>query len=156
MLTHKTARELGVKDRTDPKQSIFGGARYFTQIRKRIPKDIHEPDRTWMALAAYNVGFGHLEDARVITEAQGGDPHLWEDVKARLPLLAKRKYYRKTKHGYARGWEPVHYVENIRNYHNILIWHYEQQQKQLATETDATLEQTADQTPIKVESVPHL
>lgn len=160
MLTHKTARDLGVKDRTDPQQSIYGGAEYFTQIRKRIPKDIVEPDRTWMALAAYNVGFGHLEDARVITQRQGGDPHLWDEVKARLPLLTKRKYYSQTRHGYARGWEPVHYVENIRNYHNILIWHYDQQQKQLANEPEneleVELEQAIEKTPIDIKSLPQL
>lgn len=136
MLTNKTAKDLGITDRTDPEQSIHGGARYFVQIRNRIPKDIEEPDRTWMALAAYNVGLGHLEDARVITESQGGDPDLWDDVKERLPLLAKRAYFSKTKHGYARGWEPVTYVENIRNYHNILVWHYDNLERQLLAEVE--------------------
>lgn len=134
MLTNKTAKGLGIKDRTDPKQSIEGGARYFVQMHKRTPSDIQEPDKTWMALAAYNVGLGHLEDARIITQRQGGNPDLWEDVKARLPLLARHKYYSKTRHGYARGWEPVTYVERIRNYHNILVWHYENKRRQLAIE----------------------
>ncbi len=136
MLTNKTAKDLGIKDRTDPEQSIDGGARYFVQMHKRLPKGIAEPDRTWMALAAYNVGLGHLEDARVITQSQGGNPNLWEDVKKRLPLLAKRKYYSKTKHGYARGWEPVTYVERIRNYHNILVWHYENKRRQIANDIE--------------------
>jgi membrane-bound lytic murein transglycosylase F len=73
-----------------------------------------------MALAAYNVGFGHLEDARKITEQRGLDPDKWIDVKTSLPLLAQRKWYKKTKYGYARGWEPVRYVENIRSYYDIL------------------------------------
>jgi membrane-bound lytic murein transglycosylase F len=122
MLTSNTALEMGVENRLDPTQSLRGGARYFKKIKRLLPADIEEPDRTWFALAAYNIGRGHLEDARVITERQGGDPHLWADVKLRLPLLQKSKYYRKTKHGYARGSEPVTYVKNIRHYYNILAW----------------------------------
>ena len=122
MLTQRTAADLGIKNRLDPKNSITGGARYFAQSKKRIPADIPEPDRTWMALAAYNVGFYHLEDARKITEKRGKNPDLWIDVKTSLPLLAKRKWYKKTKYGYARGWEPVRYVENIRSYYDLLRW----------------------------------
>jgi membrane-bound lytic murein transglycosylase F len=139
MLTNHTAKDLGIEDRTDPQQSIEGGARYFEQMRNRLPKDITEPDKTWMALAAYNVGLGHLEDARVLTQKQGGNPDLWEDVKESLPLLTRRKYYSQTRHGYARGWEPVHYVKRIRNYHNILVWHFENKQRQIASETEAEL-----------------
>lgn len=139
MLTNDTAKSLGIKNRTDPQQSIAGGARYFVQMRNRIPKGITEPDRTWMALAAYNVGLGHLEDARVLTQRHGGNPNLWEDVKESLPLLTRRKYYSQTKHGYARGWEPVHYVERIRNYHNILVWHFENKQRQNASETETEI-----------------
>ena len=122
MLTQATAAQMGVKNRLKPKSSIDGGARYFASRLKRINESIEEPDRTWMALAAYNVGTGHLEDARIITEQQGNDPNKWIDVKQSLPLLAKRKWYKKTKHGYARGWEPVRYVENIRSYYDILHW----------------------------------
>ena len=107
MLTLPTARELGVKDRLDPVQSLRGGARYFKDIKRRLPRDIYDPDRTWLALAAYNIGMGHLEDARVITERQGGDPHLWRDVMERLPLLQKISYYQNTRYGYARGTEAV-------------------------------------------------
>jgi membrane-bound lytic murein transglycosylase F len=122
MLTQATAAQLGVKNRLKPESSIDGGARYFASRLKRIDKAIEEPDKTWMALAAYNVGHGHLEDARIITEQQGNDPNKWVDVKQALPLLAKRKWYKKTKHGYARGWEPVRYVENIRSYYDVLRW----------------------------------
>jgi membrane-bound lytic murein transglycosylase F len=140
MLTRQTAKGLGIKDRTDPKQSIYGGAKYLTQVMEKLPERIKNPDRLWMALAAYNVGYGHLEDARKITESQGGNPDLWEDVKERLPLLSKKKYYKNTRHGYARGWEPVRYVENIRNYHNILVWHHESQQRRLALELQNQLD----------------
>ena len=122
MLTENTARHLGIKDRNNPVQSIIGGARYFMQRKQRIPKHIPQPDHTWMALAAYNVGHGHLEDARILTKMRGENPDKWIDVKKSLPLLADKKWYSKTKHGYARGREPVVYVENIRNYYDLLIW----------------------------------
>lgn len=121
MLTQSTASQVGIKNRLDAKQSIMGGAQYLARIHSRIPARIQEPDRTWLALAAYNVGFAHLEDARRLTEASGGDPDKWMDVKAHLPLLSKKKWYKQTRHGYARGREPVHYVENIRQYYDILV-----------------------------------
>jgi membrane-bound lytic murein transglycosylase F len=122
MLTRRTARQLGVVDRLDPEQSIEGGARYFLRMRKRVPGRIAEPDRSWMALAAYNMGWGHLEDARVLTQKQGGNPDLWLDINERLPLLSQEKWYHQTKYGYARGYEARQYVENIRNYFDTLVW----------------------------------
>ena len=122
MLTRRTANHLGVTDRLDPEQSIDGGARYFVELRGRIPDRIPEPDRSWMALAAYNMGMGHLEDVRVITQKQGGDPDAWADVKKRLPLLTQETYYRETRYGYARGHEARQYVENIQSYYETLVW----------------------------------
>ncbi len=121
MLTLVTAKQMKVKNRLDAEQSIRGGAQYFSSIHKRVPQHIPEPDRSWLALASYNVGFGHVEDARKITEMNGGDPDKWIDVKKSLPLLARKKWYKQTKYGYARGWEPVKYVENIRKYYEYLI-----------------------------------
>ncbi len=122
MLTLATADYLDIEDRMDPESSIFGGARFFARQTERIPDSVVEPDRTWMALAAYNVGFYHIKDARQIVEWQGGDPDTWIDLSQALPLLAKRKWYSRVKYGYARGWEPVLYVNNIRSYYNILRW----------------------------------
>jgi len=120
MLTENTARQLGVRDRLDPQQSIQGGSAYLRKMIDLLPERIPEPDRTWMALAAYNVGYGHLEDARIITQAQGGDPDNWNDVKDRLPLLTKPAWYSKTRNGYARGYEPVEFVNRIRTYYEVL------------------------------------
>ncbi|MBI1425413.1 MAG: membrane-bound lytic murein transglycosylase MltF [Gammaproteobacteria bacterium] len=122
MLTQATAKHLGVEERTDARESILGGARYLRYLIDKLPDDIKEPDRTWIAVAAYNVGYGHVEDARAITDTLGNNPHKWIDIKASLPYLAKRKWYKQTEHGYARGWEPVRYVENIRSYYDILVW----------------------------------
>ena len=127
MLTLNTAKELGVKNRLDPVQSIQGGSLYLARLRDRL-SDVPEPDRTWLALAAYNVGFGHLTDARNITAQMGGNPDSWLDVKEALPLLSQKRYYRHTRHGYARGQEPVDYVQNIRRYYDVLVWNDEQPQ----------------------------
>ncbi len=122
MLTRQTAKQIRVLNRLDPRESILGGTRYLVELKNKIPSRIPEPDRTWFTLAAYNIGFGHLEDARVLTQSLGGNPDKWMDVKRYLPLLAKKKWYKRTKHGHARGHEPVRYVENIRNYYDLLIW----------------------------------
>ncbi|TRX55844.1 membrane-bound lytic murein transglycosylase MltF [Thalassomonas sp. M1454] len=128
MLTLPTAKQMGVTSRIDAEQSIRGGAKYFQKLINRIPARIKNPDRRWFALAAYNVGWGHMEDARVITQQLGGDPDRWVDVKEYLPLLKQRKYYKNTKYGYARGDEPVRYVENIRGYYDTLVFIDEKQQ----------------------------
>ncbi|HIF17789.1 MAG TPA: membrane-bound lytic murein transglycosylase MltF [Cycloclasticus sp.] len=120
MLTRDTAKQMKINNRLDPQQSIDGGAHYLATRIKKIPERIQEPDKTWMALASYNIGYGHLEDARVLTEKQGGNPDRWVDVKERLPLLAQKKWYKQTKHGYARGNEPVTYIVNVRQYIEML------------------------------------
>jgi membrane-bound lytic murein transglycosylase F len=129
MLTQATADYLGLDDRLDPASSIFGGARYYARQTERVADTVAEPDRTWMALAAYNVGFNHIKDARTLVEWQGGDPDTWVDMREALPLLSQRKWYSQLPYGYARGWEPVLYVNNIRAYYNILLWLTEQEQR---------------------------
>jgi membrane-bound lytic murein transglycosylase F len=121
MLTGQTADRMGVKDRLDARQSILGGARYLALLKETLPERIPEPDRTWLALAAYNQGQGHLEDARRIAKAQGGNPDSWADVKEALPHLGRGTYAKLMKYGYARGAEALQFAENIRNYYDILL-----------------------------------
>lgn len=122
MLTQATAKQVGVTNRLEPEQNIRGGAQYLAKVISWIPERIPQPDRTWFALASYNVGWGHVNDARIITEQEGASPDKWADVKKRLPLLIKKRYYRKTKYGYARGDVAVKYVDNIRRYYDALVW----------------------------------
>jgi peptidoglycan lytic transglycosylase F len=122
MLTADTARSLGIRDRSNPEQSIFAGARYLAQVREKVPERIAEPDRTWLTVAAYNVGFGHVEDARIIAQERGKDPDSWVDVRAQLPLLAQERWYTRARRGYARGWEPVQFVDRIQRYLTLLEW----------------------------------
>jgi membrane-bound lytic murein transglycosylase F len=130
MLTKATAKEVGVHNRLDTNQSLRGGAQYLRNIYHRLPQSIAEPDRTWFALAAYNVGLGHLEDARRITDSQGADPDTWVDVKQRLPLLKDALWHGKSRHGYARGDEPVHFVQRIRHYYDLLSWNFPPQDQE--------------------------
>ncbi|MBO2594726.1 membrane-bound lytic murein transglycosylase MltF [Shewanella algae] len=122
MLTLATAKQLGVENRLDPEQSIRGGARYLSDILVRLPESIPEEERMWFALASYNIGYGHVEDARKLAQAKGLNPSAWKDLKQVLPLLQKRKYYQHTRYGYARGNEAVHYVDSIRRYYDTLVW----------------------------------
>nr|WP_285903230.1 membrane-bound lytic murein transglycosylase MltF [Alkalimarinus sediminis] len=120
MLTLPTARQVGVKSRLDAKQSIDGGAKYMSSLIGRLPKDIPEHSRIWFGLAAYNVGMGHLYDARNLASKLGKDPNSWHDMQEVLPLLANKKYYTRLRYGYARGYEPVEYVKRVRHYRDIL------------------------------------
>lgn len=122
MLTDGTASQLNVRNRTNPQQSIDGAAKYLAQLLSWLPKSIKQPSRTWMALAAYNMGFGHLLDARLLTKKRGGNPNLWKDVRTSLPLLMQEHWYRQTRDGYARGDEALMFVKNVRRYYNILVW----------------------------------
>lgn len=121
MLTQNTAKAMGVKKRLDPLQSIKGGAKYLDRLLKKIPDDVVDSDRIWFALAAYNVGYAHLLDARKLAIKQGKNPGIWADIKEVLPLLSQKQHYKNLKYGYARGSEPVKYIDRIRYYQDVLL-----------------------------------
>jgi membrane-bound lytic murein transglycosylase F len=120
MLTEVTADRMNLSNRLDPRESIIAGAKYLSLLKEQMPSRIPEPDRTWLAMAAYNQGYGHLEDARILTERAGLNPDSWLDIKKWMPKLNQPGYYETLKHGYARGGEAVILVENIRNYYDML------------------------------------
>ncbi len=122
MLTLATAKHIGVNNRIEPYQSIFGGAYYLSSLYKKLPKTISDPDRLYFALAAYNLGYWHVIDAMKLARQQGKDDTKWANLKQILPLLRKKKWHKKVHYGYARGDEAVKYVENIRSYYDILKW----------------------------------
>lgn len=123
MLTNNTAKAMGISNRLDPEQSILGAARVIETLRNdKALKDIPEPDQTWLVLASYNVGLGHLKDAQQLAKQEGLNPEKWNDVRKMLPRLSQKEWYSKTRYGYARGGEPVHFVNNIRRYYDILTW----------------------------------
>jgi membrane-bound lytic murein transglycosylase F len=120
MLMPITAKKMGVNNVFSPDENIMGGARYLSYMRERIPKRIIDPDRTWLAIAAYNVGIGHLEDARIITQTRKKNPDLWRDVRANLPRLIDPRWHSLVKHGYANGLETVQFVERVSQFSAIL------------------------------------
>jgi len=121
MLTEDTADRMKVKNRLDARESIIGGAQYIALLRDTVPQRIVEPDRTWLALAAYNQGYGHLEDARILTARMGLNADTWLDVRKAYPKLTEPEIFETLKHGYCRGNEAVQFVENIRNYTDMLM-----------------------------------
>jgi membrane-bound lytic murein transglycosylase F len=122
MLTEHTANMMEVANRQDARSSVLGGGHYYLRVRRKVPERIGEPDRTWLAVAAYNLGFGHLEDARILTQMQGADPDRWEEVRERLPLLSDKAWFSRVQRGFAPGQTAVAYVDNVRRYYEILMW----------------------------------
>lgn len=120
MLTEETADRMNVSNRLDARESIMAGARYLQLLKEQLPLRIDEPERTWLALAAYNQGMGHLEDARMLTQRYGGNPDLWVDVQKAMVKLRNPNIAKSLKHGYARGGEAVVFVETVRLYYDML------------------------------------
>lgn len=144
MLTGVTARELNVTDRFNAAQSIAGGAYYLRQTLATVPADIASPDRIWFALAGYNLGYGHVDDARRMIADNGGDSTKWVELKKVLPLLGKAQWFKQTRHGRARGAVAVHYVNSIRRYYDLLVWLTEQEDgRRMASERAGPVEDGA-------------
>ena len=120
MLTEDTADLMRVSNRLDAAQSIRAGALYLASLIEQLPSSTSEPDRTWLALAAYNLGMGHLNGGRHFAVALKRDPDSWYEMKQVLPLLSRPEYYQRLKSGRARGGEAVILVENVRNYFDVL------------------------------------
>ena len=122
MLTKDTSRELGIEDRTNPIQSINGGAKYLNKLLKKIPDNINPKEKIWFAIGAYNIGLGHINDAIILANQDNIIIKNWSEIEPYLLKLSQSKFYKKTKYGYARGWETVKYVQNIRQYYDILVF----------------------------------
>src|SRR5688572_2529439 len=120
MLMPLTAKKMGVDNVFSADENISGGARYLAYMKERIPQRIRDPDRTWMAMAAYNIGIGHLEDARIITQMRKKNPDRWADVRPNLIRLSDPRWHSRVKRGYANGSETVQFVERISQFAAIL------------------------------------
>lgn len=118
-LTRSTARSLGVTDIYAPEQNIAAGVRHLKDLYAHYDKAKGE-DRLWIALAAYNIGMGHIQDARDLTRDRCEDPNSWAALKQTLPLLSQKAFYRRSRYGFCRGDEPVAYVRQIQLYYDIL------------------------------------
>lgn len=122
MLTQRTAKEVGISDRNDPQQSLIGGIRYFKKLYAKFPERISPQDRIAFALASYNMGYRHLEDARILTQRNHKDPDLWTAVEPFLRQLNQPKIGKTLKWGVADGETAANYVNNIFTYWQMLRW----------------------------------
>lgn len=118
-LTRRTAKSLGVKQLYDPEQNIFAGVEHLRNLIDYFDIE-HNSDRLDIALAAYNIGQGHVRDAQKLAIKLRLDPQKWTSIEKTLPLLRYRQYYKDSTYGYCRGTEPVTYVKQIRVYYDIL------------------------------------
>jgi membrane-bound lytic murein transglycosylase F len=119
--TEDTAKRYGV-DRRDPYSSIIGGARYLMELKRDgLPPRISEPDKTWLALAAYNIGLAHVENARILAQRAKKNPDAWIDVRRQLLTLTRPEISEQFKTGPCRCGMPVDFVESIRAYYDILL-----------------------------------
>jgi membrane-bound lytic murein transglycosylase F len=120
-LTQTTARELGIENRMDPKQSILGGARYLRQLWDRLDSlQVSGWDRWFLALGAYNKGMTHVQNALALSQKLGNDLAYWYHLKTIYPKLSYKKYYTQAPYGYAKGYEVLDFVQSIRYYYYLL------------------------------------
>jgi len=119
-VTLTTAKEMDIQNRLDPTQSLKAGIRYLHTMYERFDGIKKPEQRLYFAMASYNIGYGHIRDAQKLAEAEGLDENKWSSMNKVLPYLMKRKYYKKTRYGYARGREAMTYVARIRTYYDIL------------------------------------
>jgi len=118
-LLPRTARDLGVKDIYNPVENINGGVRHLKYLYDAF-ESADEEDRLLFSLAAYNIGQGHVSDARDLAAKMNLDPDQWDSLSKTLPLLRHKKYYKHAKYGYCRGTEPVKYIKQIMIYYDLL------------------------------------
>ena len=117
MLTQKTAREVGITKRTDPKQSVMGGSIYFQSLLERLPESIPRQDKLWIAIAAYNLGFSYLKEARKKTLNANGKANSWTEICNTLILMAKEEGDPSMA---IRINEAVNCVQNVQLYYRTL------------------------------------
>ncbi|MDI6687484.1 MAG: transglycosylase SLT domain-containing protein [Desulfobacterales bacterium] len=118
-LSRSTAESLEVDDIFDPEQNINAGVRHLRDLYDYFDEN-DGWDRLFIALAAYNVGQGHMLDARNLARKMNLDPDKWSSMEKTLPLLRYQRYYKNAKYGYCSGEEPIKYVKQIMIYYDIL------------------------------------
>ncbi len=116
-LMPRTAVAYGANDPTDPRESIEAGVKFIKWLQDYWEDEIEDPaERQKFIIASYNVGQGHVQDARRLADAFGADPNVWDDnVAVYLEKKSYEDYYNHeaVRYGYARGVEPVRYVNSI-------------------------------------------
>ncbi|MFA0961420.1 transporter substrate-binding domain-containing protein [Roseivirga sp. BDSF3-8] len=120
-LMPSTAETYGAKNLYNPNQSLKAGTKYIEFLQDMwLEKVADSTERVKFVLASYNVGAGHVLDARALCRKYGKDPENWEDVEYYLVRKSKPKYFKDpvVNQGYCRGEEPAQYVRNILEYYD--------------------------------------
>ena len=118
MLTKNTADMLGV-NRLIPDESIIGASRYLKKLSEKYT-EYNEDTKLSMTLGAYNLGPGHIDDIIKLSILDNKSLEDWDTLKKYLLKLNKKQFYKQMKYGYARGWEAVQYIENVKQYYDII------------------------------------
>ena len=117
-----TGEELGFTDLHEPQVGIHAGVKYMRQLINRFDHNLPMEERIRFALASYNVGYGHVLDARRLAREMGWDPNRWfGNVEKAMRLLSQPDYYERARYGFCRGGQPVHYVENIQRFYDAYV-----------------------------------
>ena len=118
----KTGLQLGFENLEDPDEGVHAGTKYLHQLYQRFDHEIPIQSRIHFALASYNVGYGHLLDARRLAREKGWDANVWfGNVEQAMRLLSQPAYYERARYGYCRGGQPVHYVEKIQSLYDAYV-----------------------------------
>ncbi|MGU9978162.1 MAG: transglycosylase SLT domain-containing protein [Candidatus Oxydemutatoraceae bacterium WSBS_2016_MAG_OTU14] len=112
MITQKIADKFNVEDRYSIEQSLPAGTQYFLSLRARLNKNIAEPDRTWYALIAYNIGYRKLRQLMTTTRKRGVNPYLWVNLKQTIAQNTNPEKWRPN--------VPMKYVYNVRAYQELI------------------------------------
>ena len=122
MLTLDVAGKFGVENRKDPDQSIRGGAYFLLDLKQRLPPEVKDPDRTWFALAAYNVGLESVRNAMKRTRDRGLNPSLWINTRDFLNAQNPASAESQANSPNSSLNNPYLFVYNIRAYRDLLAW----------------------------------
>jgi membrane-bound lytic murein transglycosylase F len=123
-ITTKTAEQLGIENREDPQQSISGAATYLKYLYDKTPTNLSSYERWTQALAAYNMGWAHLRDARKLAVILNANPYRWYEFKKVVPKLEEESIYLKLNFGFARGRETVDFVDSVLGYYDLLNYSF--------------------------------
>jgi len=115
-----TGAEMGFHRLRDVEQSTHAGVRYLAKLIGEFDESLDYRQRVRFALASYNAGRGHVDDARILAKAQGLDPDRWfQNVEKAMLLLQTPEHASRARHGYCRGVEPVRYVSEIQSRYDV-------------------------------------
>jgi len=108
-----TAQALGVTRPQDPEIAINAGMRYLDRLRNRFDDRIPMNERTWLALAAYNIGYDRVRRARNLATKLELNPNKWFG-NVEVAMREMTRSFSRTRAG-CRCGQAIVYVRSIRS-----------------------------------------